>query len=156
MRILWTISLLLASAPSVKSDVPGCGCPGTTCDSTVGIQDLEACVFVQRPDPPYIFEGITNQSVPLCDALDADPTFQSTFGKNATPYYWWSGGRQTGPYSPNGFLPIYVFQSTCSEAFQYQESCAATPETALRVANKWHRCCHGDGERRDRRLYYSS
>ena len=128
MRLIWTISLLLAGTPHVSgdSDVPGCGCPGTTCDPPLGpsFPDPEACVFVLRSDPPYFFEGITNQSVPVCDALDADPTFQSTFGNTSAPYYWWSGGQQTGPYSPNGFLPIYLFPSTCSEAFQYQSSCS--------------------------------
>lgn len=134
MRTLWTISFLFVSAPKLSlassvvdySDVPGCNCSATVCDPPQGFPDPEACVFVKRSDPPYFFEGITNQSAPLCDALDADPTFQSTFGKNATPYYWWSGGQRTGPYSPNGFLPIYLFQSTCNEAFRYQESCAAT------------------------------
>ena len=133
MRLLWTTSLLLVSAPtlSLASDVPGCGCSATVCDPALGtgFPDPEACVFVLQPSWPYQFEGITNQSVPLCDALDADPTFQSTFGKNAKPYYWWSGGQQAGPYSPSGFLPIFLFPSTCSEAFEYQDSCGATPVT---------------------------
>ena len=115
----------------VDSDVPGCGCSATVCDPPLEtlFPDPEACIFVLQQSWPRYFEGITNQSVPLCDALDADPTFQSTFGKNATPYYWWSGGQRAGPYSPNGFLPIYLFPSTCSEAFEYQDSCGATPVT---------------------------
>ena len=120
-----------STVPVYDGDVPGCGCFGNVCDPPLGpgFPDPEACVFVLQSGPPYYFEGITNQSVPVCDALDADPTFQQTFGKNATPYYWWSGGQRAGPYSPNGFLPIYVFQSTCSDAFEYQDSCGAIPVT---------------------------
>ena len=124
MRLLWTTSLLLVSAPtlSLASDVPGCSCSATVCDPGYEyISDPLACVFVLQSG-----EGITNQPVPLCDALDDDPTFQSMFGKNAITYYRLSGGQRSGLYSPSGFLPIFLFPLTCSEAFEYQDSCGAT------------------------------
>lgn len=59
----------------------------------------------------------------MCDALDVDPTFVSTYGDDSTPYYWFSSGRSTGPYYRSGILPVWLSEGTCAQAYAKQNSC---------------------------------
>lgn len=96
-------SLLVAvaiAAAEQESNVPGCNCNATLIASQFNGQQhrgVHIHTSIRSSLPSYHFD-VTDQSTPVCDALDADPTFVSTYGDDSTPYYWFSGGRSTGPY----------------------------------------------------------
>lgn len=122
-------------------DVPGCNCPAATCDSwlsddltTSPTNNLALCPVGLRSDSFVTnidhFENITNQSqLSFCDAVDADLTFQATYGSEAG-YRQISTDADYGDYLelPSAFVFGVMGLGTCEDAIAAQSSCGTTEE----------------------------
>ena len=115
----------LVAAEADESNVPGCNCAGTVCNDA-NRSNVQACRFLyQSPSLPSLYgddgdDGdlsyIRNETEPICNALDADPNFVETYGPGAL-----LPGRPS--YYNSGEVSIYVYNSTCAQAYELQNSC---------------------------------
>lgn len=124
-----------------KDDVPGCSCPAAACESWMdeemtATNDLAVCPTGLTTDSFWNnnmtrFPNITNLStLSFCDAIHADPTFQSTYGTEAG-YTYVATDADFGNYLevPSAYSFGVLGVGTCQDAFEAQSACGITSTT---------------------------
>lgn len=112
-RLVFLFSIILstvAQSDALENDLPGCGCNATSCASSLGNFTLHGNYVCNIFDAQYgnitDVKNITSQEAPVCDAIEAHPTF-----------------RNSEYFVKKSRVSDYVSLGTCSETYARQMTC---------------------------------